>query len=110
MTSPNHLPTLSVGPQQGTRYSLCNFVSYNRYSPQHYSFTAIVSQDIEPTSYTEAASHSHWKESMQSELATLEANNTWSLTSLPPGKNPISCRWVYKIKRYSDGTIENYKD
>ena len=46
---------------------------------------------------------------MQSELVALEANNTWSLTSLPLGKKPIGCRWVYKIKRHSDGTIERYK-
>ena len=110
MTSPNHLPTFSSGPQQGTRYPLCNFVSYHRYSPQHYSITTAVSQDIEPTSYTEAACHSHWQEAMQYyELAALEANNTWSLTSLPLGKKPIGCRWVYKIKRHSDGTIEHYK-
>ncbi|RVW70672.1 Retrovirus-related Pol polyprotein from transposon RE1 [Vitis vinifera] len=109
VTSPNHLPPLSSSPQKGTRYPLCNFVSYHRYSPQHRSFTAAVSQDIEPTSYAEAASHSHWQEAMQSELAALEANHTWSLTSLPPGKKPIGCRWVYKIKRHSDGTIERFK-
>ncbi|RVW14961.1 Retrovirus-related Pol polyprotein from transposon TNT 1-94 [Vitis vinifera] len=109
VTSPNHLPSLSSSPQKGTRYPLCNFVSYHRYSPQHRSFTAAVSQDIEPTSYAEAASHSHWQEAMQSELAALEANHTWSLTSLPPGKKPIGCRWVYKIKRHSDGTIERFK-
>ncbi|RVX20566.1 Retrovirus-related Pol polyprotein from transposon RE1 [Vitis vinifera] len=85
VTSPNHLPPLSSSPQKGTRYPLCNFVSYHRYSPQHRSFTAAVSQDIEPTSYAEATSHSHWQEAMQSELAALEANHTWSLTSLPPG-------------------------
>ncbi|KAL6320644.1 hypothetical protein AAG906_008644 [Vitis piasezkii] len=78
VTSPNHLPPLSSSPQKGTRYPLCNFVSYHRYSPQHRSFTAAVSQDIEPTSYAEAASHSHWQEAMQSELAVLEANHTWS--------------------------------
>ena len=109
VTFPNHLPPLSSSPQKGTRYPLCNFVSYHRYSPQHRSFTAAVSQDIEPTSYAEAASHSHWQEAMQSELAALEANHTWSLTSLPPGKKPIGCRWVYKIKRHSDGTIERFK-
>ncbi|RVX01388.1 Retrovirus-related Pol polyprotein from transposon TNT 1-94 [Vitis vinifera] len=109
VTSPNHLPPLSSSPQKGTRYPLCNFVSYHRYSPQHRSFTTAVSQDIEPTSYAEAVSHSHWQEAMQSELAALEANHTWSLTSLPPGKKPIGCRWVYKIKRHSDGTIERFK-
>ncbi|RVW62418.1 Retrovirus-related Pol polyprotein from transposon RE1 [Vitis vinifera] len=109
VTFSNHLPPLSSSPQKGTCYPLCNFVSYHRYSPQHRSFTATVSQDIEPTSYAEAASHSHWQEAMQSELATLEANHTWSLTSLPPGKKLIGCHWVYKIKRHSDGTIERFK-
>jgi hypothetical protein len=75
------------------RYPLCNFVSYHRYSPQHYSFNVVFS-DIKPTSYTEAASHSYWQEEMQSELAALEANHTWSLTSLPHGRKPIGCHWV----------------
>jgi len=39
----------------------------------------------------------------------LKANNTWSLTSLPYGKHPISCYWVYKVKQHFDGTIERYK-
>ena len=28
---------------------------------------------------------------------------------LPVGKSPIGCRWVYKIKHRSDGSIERYK-
>jgi hypothetical protein len=39
----------------------------------------------------------------------LEANNTWSLIPSHLGKQPISFRWVYKIKRYSDGLLEHYK-
>ena len=46
---------------------------------------------------------------MQQELSTLEANQTWELTSLPPGKFPIGCRWVYKIKHHPDGSIACYK-
>lgn len=46
---------------------------------------------------------------MHSELQVLAENHTWTLTSLLPEKSPIDCRWVYKIKRCSDGTIERYK-
>ncbi|CAL2251074.1 unnamed protein product [Prunus armeniaca] len=56
-----------------------------------------------------AVSNPHWQEAMQFELAALESNQTWSLTSLPPGKQPIGCKWVYKVKHRSDGTIERYK-
>ncbi|AES59754.1 hypothetical protein MTR_1g025410 [Medicago truncatula] len=27
-----------------------------------------------------------------------ETNPAWELTNLPPEKNVIACRWVYKIK------------
>ena len=46
---------------------------------------------------------------MTAEIIALEANQTWSLTSLPPGKTPIGCKWVYKVKIRSDGTLERYK-
>jgi len=45
---------------------------------------------------------------LQSELAALEANNTWSITTLPLGNKAIGCRWVYKIKCKSDGSLEWY--
>ena len=46
---------------------------------------------------------------MRSELADLEANNTWSLVSLPPRKHVVGCKWVFQIKHHADGTIERYK-
>ena len=46
---------------------------------------------------------------MQSELAALEANDTWFLTPVPPGKTTIGCHWIYKIKRKPDGIIERHK-
>ena len=31
------------------------------------------------------------------------------MVDLPSGKYVISCKWVYKIKTRSDGTIDHYK-
>ncbi|PKI40214.1 hypothetical protein CRG98_039407 [Punica granatum] len=46
---------------------------------------------------------------MADEIRALEDNGTWAALSLPPGKKPIGCKWVFKIKRRADGTIECYK-
>ncbi|KAL5834492.1 hypothetical protein ACOSQ3_014061 [Xanthoceras sorbifolium] len=46
---------------------------------------------------------------MQEELRVMEANHTWSVTSLPVNKHSIDCKWIYKIKYKSDGSIELHK-
>ncbi|KAM1681408.1 hypothetical protein ACFX2K_038957 [Malus domestica] len=99
----------SPGPTTGTRYPLANFLTYHRFSPQQQSFLASISQQVEPHTYAQAALHPHWQAAMDSELHALEDTNTWTVTTLPAGKTPIGCRWVYKIKHRSDGSIERYK-
>jgi hypothetical protein len=46
---------------------------------------------------------------MCAKIDALEATHTWSLTELPLGKKPISCKWVYKVKLNPDGSVEHYK-
>lgn len=46
---------------------------------------------------------------MTKELQALMKNNTWITTSLPPGKTPIGCKWVYRIKYLANGTVERFK-
>jgi hypothetical protein len=50
-----------------------------------------------------------WVEAMEDEMESLEANDTWELTPLPAGKKAIGCKWVYKLKTSSDGTVQRYK-
>ncbi|KAI5343335.1 hypothetical protein L3X38_011211 [Prunus dulcis] len=46
---------------------------------------------------------------MRDEIHALESNFTWSLVPLPANKRPIDYKWVYKVKRNSDGTIKRFK-
>jgi Reverse transcriptase (RNA-dependent DNA polymerase) len=36
-------------------------------------------------------------------------NKTWIITQLPKDKKSVGCKWVFKIKYNSDGTVERYK-
>ena len=46
---------------------------------------------------------------MNEELQALEKTHTWDYVDLPPGKKPIGCKWIFKIKTHFDGSIERYK-
>ncbi|CAL9018556.1 unnamed protein product [Prunus brigantina] len=96
-------------PVKGTKYPLSNFLSYSKLSTPHCAFLAVVSGHREPTSYAQAAQDPLWQQAMKVELDALQHNKTWSLVPLPAGQKPIGCKWVYKIKYHSDGTIKRYK-
>lgn len=46
---------------------------------------------------------------MEEEYLALQKNKTWHLVPPQRGKNLIYCKWVYRIKKKSDGTIDHYK-
>lgn len=46
---------------------------------------------------------------MRSELDALVKNKTWEIVPTPPRVRPIGCKWVFKIKRHPDGSVERYK-
>ncbi|GJT27038.1 reverse transcriptase domain-containing protein [Tanacetum coccineum] len=67
------------------------------------------SSEQEPVKYYEAIKDKHWRSAMDSELEALEQNKTWTIEKLPPKKKALGCKWVFKIKYKSDGTIERFK-
>uniref|UniRef100_A0A2N9FKW5 CCHC-type domain-containing protein n=1 Tax=Fagus sylvatica TaxID=28930 RepID=A0A2N9FKW5_FAGSY len=71
-------------------------------------FSAVLSLH-EPHTYREACTNPLWQQAMTEELQALEKTHTWDLVDLPHGKSAIGCKWVYKIKTKSDGSIERYK-
>ena len=93
----------------GTSHPIHYYRSYANLSPAYKHFCYSISTVPEPTHYHQVVGNPKWKETMDAEIATLEANNTWTLTSLPPGKKPIGCKWVYRVKYKSNGSIEGTK-
>ena len=92
-----------------TPYPITNFVSHSNISPLQHKYTLSLLTEHEPTSYAEACQHDCWVKAMQLELDALALNHTWSIVDLPPHAKAIGSKWVYKIKRKSDGSIERYK-
>jgi hypothetical protein len=66
----------------------------------------------DPVSYQNAVSHRKlgpkWSEAVLEELHSLHSNYTWDYIKpedVPVGVNPISSKWVFKIKALPRGGI-----
>ena len=46
---------------------------------------------------------------MDEEMESMRTNQVWDLVDLPPGRKSIGNKWILKIKRKADGSIERYK-
>jgi hypothetical protein len=46
---------------------------------------------------------------MEEEMESMKINQVWDLVDLPSGRRSIGNKWVLKIKRKADGSIERYK-
>ena len=59
----------------------------------------------EPTKLEDAIGNPRWKSAMDA----LIRNRTWHLVPEQRSKNIIECKWVYKIKKKADGSVDRYK-
>jgi hypothetical protein len=46
---------------------------------------------------------------MNEEYHSLITNDTWDLVPLPKGRKLVKCKWVYRTKYASDGSVERHK-
>jgi hypothetical protein len=46
---------------------------------------------------------------MAEEIDALEWTDIWDLVPCPPRVHLITCKWVYKVKTRSNGSLERYK-
>ncbi|CAA0832210.1 Leucine-rich repeat receptor protein kinase EMS1 [Striga hermonthica] len=50
-----------------------------------------------------------WKEAINDEMDSIVSNQTWELVDLPAGSKPIGCKWVFREKYNTDGSIQTFK-
>ena len=46
---------------------------------------------------------------MEEEMEAIEENSIWHLTTLPPGHRAIGLKWVYKVKKDTQGAVLKHK-
>ncbi|XP_033138570.1 uncharacterized protein LOC103844422 isoform X1 [Brassica rapa] len=69
----------------------------------------LMSINSEPRDFNEAKDSKEWRDACVDELKSIEKNGTWTLIDLPVGAKQIGLKWIFKIKRNSDGSINKYK-
>jgi len=62
-----------------------------------------------PSCFTQAKANPKWVIAMTEEYNALLNTSTWELVKQKPNMNIIGCKWVFKIKQKSDGTVDRYK-
>ncbi|KAM1143556.1 hypothetical protein ACFX15_031820 [Malus domestica] len=75
-------------------------------------FSATVSGELsstEPQTFSAASKFVEWQVAMKEEMQALVQQQTWKLVPLPPNKNLVGCKWIYKIKKNVDGSVARYK-
>jgi hypothetical protein len=80
-----------------------------RYPAPRGLLTQHASATQEPTCFSNAVSIPEWRNAMQLEFNALLHNQTWSLVPPHGSQNPVGCKWVFKLKRKADGSIEKHK-
>ena len=50
-----------------------------------------------------------WKQVVNDEMDSILSNNTWILVDLPTSSKPIACKWVFRRKYNTNGSIQTFK-
>jgi hypothetical protein len=62
-----------------------------------------------PKMYCGALADPNWRDAMAEEFSALQANNTWTLVSRPPGINIVTDKLVFHHKLHIDGSLDRFK-
>ena len=70
---------------------------------------AQVFENHDPETFAKASGNLDWNVATDKEYRSLMTNDTWDPVPLPKGRKLVKCKWVYRTKYPSDGSIERLK-
>ena len=73
------------------------------------NYHVCLSTTEEPSSFQEAYTIAEWRQTIEDEYDSIIKNKMWEMVPLPHGKKPIGLRWIFKLKKNSNGEIAKYK-
>ena len=83
-----------------------------RRSPERYTrYMALAGEcvDTEPSSFEEAVQQPVWVDAMVEEYDSIVRNSVLDVVPRPEKKSVVSSRWLYKVKKAIDGSVEIHK-
>ncbi|KAL0404449.1 UNVERIFIED_CONTAM: hypothetical protein Sradi_2085700 [Sesamum radiatum] len=83
-----------------------------RYEIEGKSFMCASVDIDEPATYEEAVTSpnaNEWISAMKEEMCSMAKNNIWELVDLPARRKTIENKWVLKVKRKADGSIDKFE-
>ncbi|XP_070660545.1 uncharacterized protein [Malus domestica] len=101
------VPPLNLHPMQ--THSKSGIVKKKVFFAAAHTSTVIDLTTTEPATYKSALKVPVWLNAMNEELNALYSQKTWSLVDLPPNKNLVGCKWIFKVKKNADGSIARHK-
>lgn len=105
----HYVANIISSPSSEPLYPLSSVLSYDNISFSFKDAVLTCSLETVPTSFKQAVKSEFWTKAMNVEFEGMDRNETFTVVSLPPGKNVVGCRWIYTIKYNADGTVERPK-
>lgn len=69
----------------------------------------LLSMNDEPWSFEEAKEKKVWRDACEDEIKSIVKNKTWELVEFPAEAKATGLKWIFKIKRNYDGSINKFK-
>ena len=80
-----------------------------RRQPTYYGYQCNLTHADEPKTVGDALNSPEWLDAMKIEIDSLCDHNVWELVEPPKDRKLVGSKWVFKVKRKADGSVERCK-